>query len=108
MLARVEKSKVEGSKEVRHRVQKARERQIARQGKCNASLSVPELDALCVITREAQQLLNQVMNRFHFSARVYHRIIKLAQTIADLEESNTLSEKHIGEALQYRSLDRMK
>src|SRR5262245_24519015 len=107
-LVQAEKNKAEHSVDVRHRVQKARDYQFARQHKYNAMLSVPELDDVCGINREAEHLLNQVMARFQLSARVYHRIIKLARTIADLEESSTINEKHISEALQYRCLDRMK
>jgi len=98
----------ERSEIVRERVIQAREYQYQRQGKYNTVLTVPELDHYANIEREAQQLLNQVMKKFNLSARVYHRIIKVARTIADLEGSATISEQFLGEALNYRSLDRIK
>lgn len=108
MLANTEKNTVENSAVVRERVIKASEYQLKRQGKYNTVLTVPELDRYCEIQKSAQQLLNQVMVKFNLSARVYHRIVKAARTIADLEDSHTINEKHVGEALNYRCLDRMR
>jgi magnesium chelatase family protein len=86
----------------------ARETQYKRQGKCNAHLSVNELKQLANIEKEAEQLLIQTINKFNLSARVYHRVIKLARTIADLEQQEKIMLLHISEALQYRALDRLK
>src|SRR5579883_342308 len=108
MLANTPQQPIEFSKEVRQRVIKARNYQLARQGKCNTLLTVPELDHVADIQPEALTLLNQVMTRFNLSARVYHRIIKVARTIADLEGIAAISQAHLSEALQYRCLDRMK
>ena len=99
---------VESSESIRKRVEHARERQMTRQGKCNALLSVPELDAFAKLSQEAQTLLGQAMTKFNLSARVYHRIIKLARTVADLEDSDAMTAKHLSEALNYRCLDRAK
>lgn len=98
----------ETSEVVRERVKVARQFQYTRQGKYNTVLTVPELDRYSKVQREAQLLLNHVMKKFNLSARVYHRIIKVARTIADLEGSLSIDEKHLSEALHYRCLDRLK
>lgn len=108
MLVKTNAENIETSANVRERVMKAREYQQKRQGKFNSALSVTELDLFSEIQHAAQHLLNQVMTKFNLSARAYHRIVKLARTIADLEENPIITEKHIGEALNYRCLDRMK
>ena len=97
---------VETSEHVRVRVAMARDRQLQRQGKYNFSLSVPELSLYCEMESEAEQLLTQVMSKFNLSARVYHRILKLARTVADLHDKQTITMSHIGEALNHRCLDR--
>lgn len=106
--AQTEKNKMESSSDIRKRIKNAREYQFARQGKYNSALTVSELENLNNIDNEAKAFLNKVMTTFHFSARVYHRIIKLARTIADLEENAIVHANHLSEALQYRCLDRIK
>jgi magnesium chelatase family protein len=108
LLMQSEKTPAESSELVRARVQRAREQQASRQGKCNALLSVPELDALAEMEKEAEILLQQAMMKFNLSARVYHRILKLARTVADLENNLTINVGHISEALGFRCLDRSK
>lgn len=105
-LARVD-PKTDGSTIVRERIRVARAYQHERQAKTNAMLSAPEVDCYCTLQKEAQSLLNQVMLKFNLSARAYHRIIKVARTIADLECYPKISEKHLSEALSYRCLDRI-
>ncbi len=96
----------ESSKEVYMRVQAARERQLMRQGKCNAHLSVAELEQYAKPEAAAEQLFHHAMAKFNLSARVYHRIIKLARTFADLEAAPHIATKHLSEALLFRFLDR--
>lgn len=96
----------EKSDSIRERVQAARNLQLERQGKCNAFLSVTELECYANLLSDAEQMLNQVMTKFNLSARVYHRIIKLARTLADIEAVPEVTVRHLGEALNFRCLDR--
>ncbi len=97
----------ETSTQVRERVQAARNRQQQRQGKINHALSGREVDAHCVLSDKDQRLLNAAMERFKLSARAYHRILKVARTIADLAASEAICTVHLTEALSYRALDRL-
>jgi magnesium chelatase family protein len=98
----------ENSESIRQRVQVARECQINRQGKCNALLNVSELERYAELLPNAEVMLNKVMAKFNLSARVYHRIIKLARTLADLDATAQVSERHLSEALHFRCLDRVR
>jgi magnesium chelatase family protein len=108
LLALTAKNLDETSERIRERVIAAREFQLKRQGKCNAVLSVAELEIYAELLPNAQVMLNKVMTKFNLSARVYHRIIKLARTLADLEATVQITEKHLGEALHFRCLDRVR
>jgi len=95
------------STEVREKVANARQIQYARNGgktKTNASLSNREVKNLANLTAEAEQLLNQAAERLQISARSYMRLIKVARTIADLDESPNIETPHISEAIQYRRI----
>lgn len=96
----------ESSVEVRRRVIIARDLQIKRQGKSNSQLTVSELGVMAPVEDAARQVLNDAMHRLNLSARVYHRVVKLARTIADMEGVAIIASTHIGEALQYRCMDR--
>lgn len=93
---------------IRERVIQARERQLGRQGKANAELTVSELNQVCHLQSSAQEALDKVMQKFHFSARVYHRILKVALTLIDLKRRDCITPEEIAEALLYRCLDRQK
>jgi magnesium chelatase family protein len=77
-----------------------------RSGKPNAVLSASEVKLFCPLTEQGHQLLEQAMERFGLSHRAYHRILKLARTIADLSNSAHIEIGHLSEAISYRKLDR--
>ncbi len=96
----------ESSNKIRKRITMAREIQKERfSGKqiiTNSEMGVRELKAFAPLSKEVRQSLDTAAKQMDLSARAYHRIIKLARTIADLEESEKIKEPHIYEALQYR------
>lgn len=96
----------EASAPVRARVLTAREIQIKRQGKANAQLYGRELMRFCELSEKPKILLATAMEKLKLSARAYHRIIKVARTIADLKGCKDIDISHISEALAYRALDR--
>jgi magnesium chelatase family protein len=96
----------EATAPLREIVSRARARQLARQGKTNAALDGPELDRLGGIAIEERRDLEQAVLKLGLSARAFYRVLKVARTIADLEESDAVSRRHVREALHYRALDR--
>ena len=92
----------EPSAAIKERVVFARQRQIDRQGKPNSALGPLEIEAHCQLNEKSSHLLQTAMQKFSLSARSYHRILKLARTIADLAGSKAIDDAHIAEALQYR------
>ncbi len=96
----------EDSATIRKRVTTARQRQIARAGKPNATLNNREVEKWCKLDAQSQALMDKAMDRFNLSARAYHRILKVARTIADLGEEEEISALHLTEALGYRAMDR--
>jgi magnesium chelatase family protein len=96
----------ESSEQIRERVEAARQRQLARQGKPNALLSVTEIDTHCAPDVQGEALLRQAITRLNLSARAYHRVLKVARSIADLAGSAAIQTAHIAEAVQYRRLDK--
>jgi magnesium chelatase family protein len=92
----------EPSNVIAARVEKAFERQLERQGKGNHALSASEIDSHCKPDAAGEQLLRNAMTRLNWSARSYHRVLKVARTIADLAGSPTIGQSHVAEAVQYR------
>jgi magnesium chelatase family protein len=85
--------------EAAHRVQ------LDRQGKVNADLAAREMESRCVTSAEASALLKRAIERLALSARSYHRILKVARTIADLSGEARIEAAHVAEAVQYRRLE---
>lgn len=101
----------ESSDVIRDRVMRAREKQTLRfegseQLYANAQMSPQLARKVCDISTEGQQLLKTAMTRLQLSARAYDRILKVARTIADLDNADHIRTEHLAEAIQYRSLDR--
>jgi magnesium chelatase family protein len=101
----------ESSAAVRERVERARavQRQRFRSERgvyANAHMTTRHLRRHCVLDAPVESLLRQAVHRLGLSARAYHRILKIARTIADLAGADELSTTHVSEAIQYRSLDR--
>jgi magnesium chelatase family protein len=97
------------SADVRAEVQQARERQWERYDSrtmCNAKLEAPKVRRFCGMEDSAREVLRQALDRFGFSVRAYDKILRIAKTIADLDNSEIIRDNHMGEAVQYRSLDR--
>ncbi|SHF03744.1 magnesium chelatase family protein [Arenibacter palladensis] len=106
-----EERKGEGSVEIRKRVTAAREIQTQRFADMenvhyNAQMNTKQIRKYCIMDDASKELLKNAMERLNLSARAYDRILKVARTIADLENAADVSGSHIGEAIQYRSLDR--
>ena len=96
----------EPSGTVAERVTVSRERQLQRQAKPNARLGTREINKHCKPDATGQQLLERAMEQLGLSARAYHRILKVARTIADLADSGSVGSQHVAEAVAYRVLDR--
>ena len=97
------------SAEVRAQVQAARDRQRTRydgQFSCNAHLDVKSVRKHCVCDDAAMKLLETAIDQLGFSARAYDKVLRLARTLADLEEADGIEQRHVAEAIQYRTLDR--
>ncbi len=95
----------ESSAQVRQRVINARDRQLQRSGKPNVNLQHKELEHVCALSDQNFQLLEQAINKLGLSARAYHRILRVARTIADLSDSDSIQTSHLSEAIGYRRLD---
>ncbi|MFA0962545.1 YifB family Mg chelatase-like AAA ATPase [Roseivirga sp. BDSF3-8] len=103
--------KTESSAEIRARVIRAREIQLARyeempQVYCNAMMPSQKVKDICRINQAGKTLLKAAMEKLGLSARAYDRILKVSRTIADLAGEEAIQIEHLAEAIQYRSLDR--
>ncbi|MDG6897591.1 ATP-dependent protease [Actinobacillus delphinicola] len=97
----------ESSAEIRKRIIMARQIQLQRAGKVNAYLSSKEIETFCKIGEKEAIFLENALNKLGLSVRAYHRILKVARTIADLENEKDIQQKHLAEALGYRAMDRL-
>ena len=95
----------ETSQVIRVRVEKARSKQLERQGKPNHLLTTKEIETHCIPCETGASLLKTAIVRLNLSARAYHRILKVARTICDLTDEVNIQSAHIAEAIQYRRYD---
>ena len=95
-----------GSSAVREQVEKARRRQLTRQNCANAQLAHKQLEQVCHLDKKGHQLLNRALETLGLSPRAYHRILRVARTIADLTAADSIELNHLTEAISYRKLDR--
>lgn len=96
----------ECSRVVRERVTKTRDTQLQRNRMLNSQLTHKQIDAVCALNTPDQLLLQQAIEKLQLSARAYHRILKLARTIADMDAAVDIRTPHLTEAINYRKLDR--
>lgn len=92
----------EPSQQVKERVIEARNKQLARQGKPNSALSGSELDQVAMVATDAATLLHQAIDKLGLSARSYHRVLRVARTIADVAHSENIQKAHVLQAIQLR------
>lgn len=105
-LGRERNAQDEASAPVRERVTAARRRQMERNGCANAALGSDALQEACALRSEERTLLERALEKLGLSARAYHRVLRVARTIADLDHSDRVGRPHLAEALQLRRMDR--
>ena len=102
-------NQIENSKNIKQRVDKARSVQLKRYKElgifCNAELDSNLFDKFCQLDKKSRDIMSMAFERYGLSARAHDKILKIARTIADLDDSENIQYKHIAEAIQYRSLD---
>ncbi|MGA7295900.1 MAG: ATP-binding protein, partial [Rhodanobacteraceae bacterium] len=104
-LGRDRNARDEGSDRVRARVTEARARQLQRNDCANAQLGSDALQSACALSKDERRLLEQALEKLGLSARAYHRVLRVARTIADLDCSERVHKSHLAEALQLRRMD---
>ncbi|MFA0084956.1 YifB family Mg chelatase-like AAA ATPase [Vibrio sp. 10N.261.51.F12] len=97
----------ESTTQVKARVIEARTKMVTRSGKANALLQSREIERYCHLAKSDAEFLENALHRLGLSIRAYHRIIKVARTIADLSNEPDIQRAHLAEALGYRAMDRL-
>lgn len=97
----------EKSQDVKMRVKQARQRQLSRQGKLNHYLTSDEIMRFCVLNKEDAEFLEMAIERMGLSIRSWHSLLKVARSLADLQDVKNIDKKHLMEALSYRAMDRL-
>jgi len=104
------KTNLEKSSTIQERVFNAHKKQLQRRNKSNSLLTAKEIESDCVLDQSGINLLEQAMTKLNLSARAYHRTLRVARTIADLDpqhkQMHTLALHHLSEAIQYRKIER--
>jgi len=102
-----EASSVSQSEGIRERIARCRELQKKRCGKLNSDLSIHEIDMYCVLDSDSYKFLAATVERLQLSARACHRILKVARTIADLDEHPHIQQRHLIQAIAYRRIEEL-
>ncbi|MEW6983848.1 YifB family Mg chelatase-like AAA ATPase [Colwelliaceae bacterium 6471] len=97
----------ETSQDIQSRVQQCRQQQITRQGKANAHLSSAEIRQHCALSVDDNDFLELAVEKFGLSTRAHHKILKIARTLADMQQCVDIQHEHLVEALSYRAMDRL-
>ncbi len=106
ILAEKKPADAESSAVVKERVKTVRERQLQRQKTANAQLDGDTLEEVCSLADSERLFLRKAIETLNLSARAYHRILRVARTIADLEQADAVEIGHLSEAISYRKMDR--
>ena len=101
------KKQCQGSAKTAQRIKQAQTLQLSRSNKCNNQLNSRELEQYCQISPEDTDFLHAAIEKLGLSMRAYHRTLKVARTIADLDHQQFIRRQHLAEALGYRALDRL-
>ncbi|MCK7458805.1 YifB family Mg chelatase-like AAA ATPase [Idiomarina aminovorans] len=101
------KTQTMNSAQAKSLVEKARQCQIKRQGCLNSEIKPKALKQICELSEKTEAFLAKAAEKMKLSHRAYHRTLRLARTIADLADSDTIKQQHLAEALNYRALDRL-
>jgi magnesium chelatase family protein len=94
----------ETSSVIQERVLFARDKQLRRQNKLNYELNVKEVESLCVLDNSAKDMMQQITLKMCLSARSYHRLLKVARTVADIDKSDKIMLSHVAQAAQYKKM----
>jgi magnesium chelatase family protein len=98
----------QSSEEIRKQIIACRQLQHNRQKVLNSELNHKDLEKICVLNESTKAFMQQAMDKLGFSARVFHRILKLARTAADLSNEKEVGVNHLSEAMAFRGLDRLR
>lgn len=108
LLSQQNSQQEESSEIVRKRVREAQKRQLDREGFLNSRLATKAMQHHCELSVKNQKVLEEAMQKLKFSARSYHKILRVARTIADIENSESIKEQHLLEAINFRRLGAVK
>lgn len=106
-LSQSQQHRGESSKQIAIRIQQVRQKQLLRAGKLNHLLGNRELEQHCQLQQEDKLFLEQAIETLGLSIRAYHKVLKVALSISDLEQSPQVQRQHLAEALSYRAFDRL-
>ena len=95
----------EDSTNIRKRVHQARQRQLARQGAQNSTIAPQDIEAICRLDARAKNCLQRIFDGLKLSARAYHKILRVARTIADMQDENEVNQEQLLEAVSYRQTE---